>query len=90
MKRRARRRLQHAFVDTSGASGICALCGRALGRRVEWHHVIPKSRGGRETVALHPVCHRTIHAHLTNGELAGTHIGLNAVRENAGIARFLR
>jgi hypothetical protein len=49
---------------------LCWLCGRPLGHRVEWHHPLPKSRGGRETVPLHPICHRTIHAHLSNAELA--------------------
>ena len=48
----------------------CWLCGRPLGRRVERHHPRPKSRGGRETVPVHPICHRTIHACFTNVELA--------------------
>ena len=47
----------------------CFLCGRPLGRRMEWHHPVPKSRGGRETVPVHPICHRAIHAALTNKEL---------------------
>ena len=48
----------------------CWLCGRPLGARIEWHHPVPKSRGGRETVAVHPLCHRTIHATFTNAQLA--------------------
>lgn len=48
----------------------CWLCGRPLGRRTEWHHPRPKSRGGRETVPVHPICHRTIHAQFSNAELA--------------------
>jgi hypothetical protein len=48
----------------------CWLCGRPLGKRVEWHHPFPKSRGGRETVPVHPICHRAIHAQFTNKELA--------------------
>lgn len=47
----------------------CWLCARPLGRRVEWHHPKPKSRGGRLTVPVHPICHRTIHACFTNAEL---------------------
>lgn len=38
--------------------------------KTEWHHPIPKSRGGRETVPVHPICHRTIHANFSNAELA--------------------
>jgi hypothetical protein len=68
----------------------CWLCGRELGRRLEWHHPVPKSRGGRETVPLHPICHRTLHAVFTNAELA--RIGANraelAARPEVG--RFLK
>ena len=66
----------------------CALCDRPLGRRVEWHHVVPRSEGGRDTVPLHPICHRAIHAAADNGALAraGT---LDAIRDWPAVARFL-
>ena len=69
-------------------AGVCALCERPLGAKVEAHHVVPKSEGGRETEPVHPICHRAIHAALTNAELArlGT---LEAVRADPGVARFL-
>lgn len=66
----------------------CALCERPLGRRIEWHHVIPKSRGGRDTVALHPICHSTIHAQATNTELARL-ADIEALRERPEVAKFL-
>ena len=47
----------------------CWLCERPLGRRVQWHHTVPKAKKGRKTVPVHPICHRTIHAHATNAEL---------------------
>lgn len=54
----------------TGANGkTCWLCERPLGRRVQFHHVVPKAKKGRETVPVHPICHRTIHAHFTNAEL---------------------
>ncbi|TNE39517.1 MAG: hypothetical protein EP321_08845 [Sphingomonadales bacterium] len=56
--------------DGSEEDDTCWLCGRLLGRRVEWHHPVPKGRGGREKVPVHPICHRAIHAHFTNAELA--------------------
>jgi hypothetical protein len=67
----------------------CWLCERPLGRRVEWHHPVPKSRGGRTTVALHPICHRTIHAALSNVELARQGENAEALRDLPQIARFL-
>ncbi|WP_420145958.1 HNH endonuclease [Sphingobium sp.] len=67
----------------------CWLCGRALGRRIEWHHPLPKSRGGRAVVPLHPICHRTIHATLTNADLARAYADRDALRAHADIARFI-
>lgn len=74
------------------ANGIlsCWLCARALGERVEWHHTVPKARGGRATVPVHPICHRTIHANFTNGELGrlgGQHA---ALLDNPVISSFVR
>ena len=68
----------------------CALCGRPLGARTEWHHVVPKSEGGRDTAPVHPICHRTIHASVGNTELARLYPTLAALRERDDIARFLR
>ncbi len=67
----------------------CALCGRPLGERVEWHHVVPKSQGGRETVPLHPICHRAIHRLASNKELARRYPTLDALRAVPEMARFL-
>lgn len=68
----------------------CALCARPLGRKVEWHHRVPKSQGGTETVPLHPICHRTVHASLSNRDLATTYADLDSLRAQEDIARFVR
>ena len=67
----------------------CWLCRRPLGRRIEWHHPVPKSRGGRETVPLHPICHRTLHATFGNTELGRIGADPEALRGQAALARFL-
>ena len=67
----------------------CFLCGRPLGRRVQWHHPVPKSRGGRETVPVHPICHQIIHSTLTNKELERGYANAEALRAHAQIARFV-
>jgi len=72
-----------------GAAGLCWLCARPLGKRVEWHHPVPKSRGGRETAPVHPICHRAIHAQMSNVELARTQGDAAALRAHPGVARFL-
>ncbi|WP_372530300.1 HNH endonuclease [Sphingobium abikonense] len=68
----------------------CWLCGRPLGERIEWHHPVPKSRGGRETVAVHPICHRTIHATFTNAQLARDLASAADLRGAPALAAFLR
>ena len=68
----------------------CWLCERALGRKVQWHHTVPKAKRGRETVPVHPICHRTIHAYFTNAELARLDGAREPVVANGEVARFLR
>ena len=67
----------------------CWLCRRPLGRRIEWHHPVPKSRGGRDTVPLHPICHRTIHVTFTNAQLQRLPVDPQVLRANERIARFV-
>jgi len=66
----------------------CWLCARPLGRRIEWHHPVPKSRGGREVVPLHPICHRAIHANFSNAELARNG-DATALCAHPAVAKFL-
>ena len=74
----------------SDAAAACFLCGRSLGQRIEWHHPVPKSRGGRETVAVHPICHRAIHAALSNKDLERNYPDATALRSHPEIAKFVR
>ena len=67
----------------------CWLCLRPLGKVVEYHHPIPKSRGGRETVAIHPICHRTLHRTFSNAELSVFGDSAAAIRADPRIGRFL-
>jgi hypothetical protein len=71
------------------ADPTCWLCARPLGRLVEHHHPIPKSRGGRETVAVHPICHRTLHRIFSNAELSIFGDSVAAIRADPRIGRFL-
>ena len=68
----------------------CALCDRPLGTRTEWHHRVPKSEGGRETVPVHPICHRAIHAAASNHDLANALADLDVLRQHPPVARYLR
>ena len=73
-----------------GETQTCWLCERPFGRRIQWHHTVPKSKKGRSTVPVHPICHRTIHAHFTNAELARMDGDRAPLLANPDIAKFLR
>jgi hypothetical protein len=50
---------------------------------------VPKSRGGRETVPVHPICHRLIQRTLTNKELERGFAKAEALRAQPELARFI-
>lgn len=57
------------------ARGLCELCGERLDQPWQAHHRKLKSRGGQDSVsnlaALHPLCHRRVHGHVTWATEAG-------------------
>lgn len=75
---------------TPAADPVCPLCGRPipLSQR-DAHHLVQKSRGGVETVWLHRICHRQIHALFTETELARHYRTAEALRAHEEMARFL-
>ena len=60
-----------------------------MGERIEWHHPVPKSRGGRERQPVHPICHRAIHANFTNSELARRYSTVEALLGHEAIGQFV-
>lgn len=76
-------------LATAAVPSTCWLCERPLGTKVERHHPVLKSRGGRVTAPVHPICHRTVHARFTNKELERVGDDVTAVRRDEEIARFL-
>ncbi len=72
---------------------ICPLCLRPIppGVPASLHHLIPKLKGGKggETVLLHHICHKEIHATFTEGELARQYNTPEALRAHSRIARFV-
>jgi len=73
----------------TGETEICPLCLRPLGRRRERHHLIPRLKGGRETVNLHPICHRKIHTLFTEAQLARSYATIEQLRADPEIQRFV-
>jgi hypothetical protein len=52
------------------------------------HHLVPRSKGGRVTVLMHHLCHKEIHAALSEAELARTYNTPEALRAHPRLARF--
>ena len=69
---------------------ICPLCDRVIpsGQR-DAHHLIPKSKGGRQTQYLHRICHRQIHALFTETELVKQFNSVEALLAHPDIQRFV-
>ncbi len=67
----------------------CWLCSRPMGEVTEWHHPVPKSRGGKERQPVHPICHRTIHANFTNSDLEKRYATTQALLAHVEIGRFV-
>lgn len=71
----------------------CALCGRPIPPDApkSLHHLVPKLKGGTHgpTVLLHHICHKEIHATLTEAELARDYSNPERLREHPRLARFV-
>lgn len=68
---------------------LCWLCTRPLGEKVEWHHPVPKSKGGRVKEPIHPICHQTVHANFKNNELARLGPDPATLLKNETVRRFV-
>jgi len=70
---------------------LCPLCDRPMisGPSLDQHHPVPKSRGGRETVTMHKICHRAIHAMLDERALADEFADFAKLRAHPTLAQFI-
>jgi 5-methylcytosine-specific restriction endonuclease McrA len=69
---------------------ICPLCQRPIPEtQKDAHHLVPKSRGGTQTEFLHRICHRQIHALLTETELARRYHTVEALLSLPEIVEFV-
>ncbi|WP_099827064.1 HNH endonuclease [Oceaniglobus indicus] len=74
------------------ADPICPLCDRPIPPDVpqSLHHLIPKLKGGKggPVVLMHHICHREIHATLSEADLARHFNTAEALRTHPQLARF--
>lgn len=67
----------------------CWLCGRPTGKTVVWHHPVPKSRGGRDVVPMHPICQNTLMANFSNAELQRHGMDVAGLLANPNVRKFV-
>ena len=80
---------QNDAEDVPPAVVACWLCGRPTGKTIVWHHPVPKSRGGRDTVPMHPICQQTLIANFTNSELQRHGMDVEGLLANPAVRKFV-
>ncbi len=67
----------------------CWLCSRPIGQTIVWHHPVPKSRGGRDVVPMHPICQQTLIANFTNSELQRHGMDVEGLLATPSVRKFV-
>ena len=75
--------------DIPEAIVTCWLCGRPTARNIIWHHPVPKSRGGRDVVPMHPICQQTLITNFTNSELQRHGMDVDGLLANPTVRKFV-
>lgn len=91
--RREKRQTETLSVATPREDPVCALCLRPIppGVPQSSHHLVPKLRGGTHgpQVLLHHICHKEIHATLSETELARDYNTPEALRAHPRLEKFV-
>jgi hypothetical protein len=80
---------QHRDDEAPAAVVPCWLCSRPTGKTIIWHHPVPKSRGGRDTVPMHPICQQSLITNFTNSELQRHGMDVEAVLATPSVRKFV-
>ena len=95
MTGRIRKKLIQAQLEAlpkpSSDDTVCPLCERPIPpNQQDAHHLVPKSHGGVQTVVLHRICHRQIHALFSEVELAREFATVEELKRHYEMGRFIR
>ena len=67
----------------------CWLCGRPAGETIVWHHPVPKSRGGKDVVPMHPICQQMLITQFTNSELQRYGMDVEGLLADPAVRKFV-
>lgn len=89
-----KKQIQAQFALSSAqmeGESVCSLCDRSIPQsQKDLHHLIPKSHGGRQTIALHRICHQQIHALFTETELARQYNTIDKLKIQNELMAFIK
>ena len=70
----------------------CPLCNRLLAEPIVRHHLIPPSKGGKDTttVPMHKICQAKVHAVFTEIELKNYYNTVDRLKEHEEIIKFIK
>ncbi len=69
----------------------CCICNRELGDvRVDKHHLIPKTFGGKVKIKIHRICHQKVHATFSERELSHYYHTPERLLEHEQIQTFIK
>ena len=77
---------------TENNEALCPLCLRELAEPISRHHLIPLSKGGKDTptVPMHKICQNKIHAVFTETELKNYYFTVERILENEEMQKFVK
>ena len=70
----------------------CPLCNRTLAEPIVRHHLIPPSKGGKDspTVSMHKICQAKVHAVFTETDLKSYYNTVDRIKEHEEISKFIK
>ncbi|WP_018611202.1 HNH endonuclease [Segetibacter koreensis] len=70
----------------------CPLCGREIAQPCNRHHLLPLSKGGKNTpvILMHKICHDKIHAVFTEMDLKRHYNTIKKLQQHEEIAKFIK
>jgi hypothetical protein len=68
----------------------CPICGRPFDTTMSEHHLIPKSKKGKDTVTVHNVCHSKIHSVFVESELKNYYHTIARIMESDQMQKFAK
>lgn len=79
-------------MESSVDEEFCPLCQRTMAPPCNKHHLIPLSKGGKNTptILLHKVCHDKIHAVISEKELQKHYYTIEKLQQHPDIAKFIK